>query len=87
LKRDKGIGIILFTVSVITIVAYGWLLYGFPIIVLQVTAFVAVAGVLAVLAWIGWTLATTPPAPPIAAETKEGAQVSSNLGQEKIEES
>lgn len=61
MNRDKAIGTILLMGSIIIIILYGWLLYGFPIIVLQVTAFVAVAGVFAILAWIGWTLATTPP--------------------------
>jgi predicted DNA-binding transcriptional regulator len=61
LNRDRAIGTILLMGSVIAIIVYGWLLYGFPIIVLQITAFVVVAGVLAILAWIGWTLATTLP--------------------------
>jgi len=54
--------------SIIGIVAYGWLLYAFPTIVLQVTAFIAVGGILGILAWIGWTMATTPPPAPIEAE-------------------
>ena len=44
---------------------YGWLVYAFAIIVLQLTAFLAVAAVLVILAWIGWTMATTPPPEPI----------------------
>ena len=32
---------------------------------MQLTAFIAVAGVLGILAWIGYTLATTPPPKPI----------------------
>jgi len=54
--------------SVIGIVAYGWLLYAFSTVVLQVTAFIAVAGILGILAWIGWTMATTQPPAPIEAE-------------------
>jgi len=48
---------------------YGWLVYAFAIIVLQLTAFLAVAAVLVILAWIGWTMATTPPPEPIDFET------------------
>jgi len=44
---------------------YGWLLYVFAMIILQLTAFLAVAAVLVILAWIGWTMATTPPPEPI----------------------
>jgi len=52
--------------SIAGIVIYGWLLTTpFSILVLQVTAFLAVAGVLGILAWIGYTLATTPPPKPI----------------------
>jgi hypothetical protein len=37
-------------------------------IVLQITAFVAVGAVLAVAAWIGWTMTTTPPPAPLEVE-------------------
>ncbi len=46
-------GAIILVVSVVGIVVYGWLLYAFPTIVLQITAFVAVALVLVIAAWIG----------------------------------
>jgi len=68
LNRDQSIGAIILVASVIGIVAYGWLLYAFPTVVLQVTAFIAVAGILGILVWIGWTMATTPPPAPIEAE-------------------
>ena len=51
------------------ILVYGWLLYMFAMMVLQLTAFLAVAAVLVILAWIGWTMATTPPPEPIDFET------------------
>jgi len=35
------------------------------LLVVQVSAFLAVAAVLAVVAWIGYTLATTPPMEPL----------------------
>jgi predicted DNA-binding transcriptional regulator len=68
LNRDQTIGAVILIASVIGIVAYGWLLYSFSIVVLQITAFIAAAGVLGILAWIGWTMATTPPPAPIEAE-------------------
>ena len=76
LSRDQVIGAIILVVSLLGIVAYGWLLCFYPLVVVQVTAFVAVAAVLALLAWIGWTLATTPPL-----ESIEGAE-----GEEKEKE-
>ena len=51
--------------SILGIVVYAVLLYLYPQPVLQITAFVAVAGILAISAWIGWTMATTPPPPPL----------------------
>ncbi|MHB9301396.1 transcriptional regulator [Thermofilum pendens] len=41
------------------------------LLLLQLTGFVAVAGVLGILAWIGFTLATTPPPKPIEEIEKE----------------
>jgi len=38
---------------------------------LQITGFIAVAGVFGVLAWIGYTLVTTPPPKPIEEVEKE----------------
>lgn len=58
--------------SIAGITLYGYLLttpYSF--LLLQLTAFIAVAGVLAILAWIGYTLATTPPPKPIEEIEKE----------------
>lgn len=54
--------------SAIAIAVYGWLLYAFSMAVLQITSFIAVAGVLGIVAWIGWTMATTPSLAPIEAE-------------------
>jgi predicted DNA-binding transcriptional regulator len=65
MSKDQMMGVSILTVSVVVIVVYAWLLYTYALIVLQITAFVAVAGVLAITAWIGWTMATTPPPAPI----------------------
>lgn len=47
------------------IVGYGVLLWLWPTVVLQVTAFMGVAVILGILAWVGWTMATTPPPAPL----------------------
>jgi predicted DNA-binding transcriptional regulator len=70
-SKDQTLGAVILVVSIIGIVAYGVLIWYFPLIVLEVTAFLAVAGVLAILAWIGYTLATTPPPQPIEEIEKE----------------
>jgi len=59
--------------SVIGILVYAWILFftDWALILLQITAFIAVAGVLGILAWIGYTLATTPPPKPIEEIEKE----------------
>jgi predicted DNA-binding transcriptional regulator len=69
MNKDQAIGTVILIASVATLVAYSWLLYAYAIVVLQITAFVAVAAVLVILAWIGGTMATTPPPAPFEPET------------------
>ncbi len=68
MSKDQVLGAVILVVSVVGLVAYGWLLYAFPMITLQVTAFIAVGVVLVIGAWIGWVMATTPPPAPLEAE-------------------
>jgi len=68
MNKDQGIGAVILVGSVAGIVLYAWLIYTFTILVLQITAFVAVAGILGIAAWIGWTMATTPPPAPLEPE-------------------
>jgi predicted DNA-binding transcriptional regulator len=68
MNKDQGIGAVILVASAIGVIAYAWLLFTYAILVLQVTAFVAVAAVLVILAWIGWTMATTPPPAPLEPE-------------------
>ena len=68
MNKDQTIGAIILVASLSALVAYTWLLYAYAIVVLQITAFLAVAAVLVILAWIGWTMATTPPPAPIELE-------------------
>jgi predicted DNA-binding transcriptional regulator len=65
LNKDRIIGVAITVGSVAGIVAYGWLIYAFPLIVLQATAFIAITVLLGILAWIGWTMTTTPQPTPI----------------------
>jgi len=59
-------GVILF-VSLLGVVGYFYLVFMSPWawLVIQVSAFLAVAAVLVIVAWIGYTLATTPPPVPL----------------------
>jgi predicted DNA-binding transcriptional regulator len=70
-SKDQTLGAVILVLSLVGIVVYGVLIWYFTIPVLEITAFVAVAGVLAILAWIGYTLATTPPPQPIEEIEKE----------------
>jgi len=79
MSRDQLIGLVLLLGSIIGIIIYAWLLFFWnPQIVLQLTAFVIVAGILVVLGWIGFTLATTPPPQPIEELTKEEPKTEEN---------
>jgi predicted DNA-binding transcriptional regulator len=73
LSRDQGLGVLLVIAGILGILIYGWLVFftSWWAIVLQITAFVAIAAVLAIIAWIGYTLATTPPPKPIEEIEKE----------------
>jgi predicted DNA-binding transcriptional regulator len=68
MNKDQGIGAVLLVAGIVGIIIYAWLLYAYALVVLQVTAFIAVAAVLVILAWIGWTMATTPPPAPLEPE-------------------
>ena len=65
MANDRALGGAIFGGSIIGIIIYAGLLYWWPLIILQVTAFLAVVVLLGILAWIGWTMATTPPPEPI----------------------
>lgn len=73
MSRDQVIGVLMATGSVIGLLIYLYLLWfsEYTLIVLQLTATLAVGAVLFILAWIGYTLATTPPPPSIEEIEKE----------------
>jgi predicted DNA-binding transcriptional regulator len=70
---DRVVGALILIGSIVGILAYFWLVFLSPWVVLtmQLTAFVAIAAVLAILAWIGYTMATTPPPMPIEEFTED----------------
>ncbi|MCD6357080.1 MAG: transcriptional regulator [Thermoproteales archaeon] len=87
MSKDQLIGALLMAGSIAGILIYGYLLITpYSYIVLQLTAFVAVAGVLGILAWIGYTLATTPPPKPIEEIEKEIEEELKKLEAEMKEE-
>ena len=65
MANDRAVGMGIFGGSIIGIVLYGVLIYYYPLLILVITAFLAVLILLAILAWIGYTMATTPPPEPI----------------------
>jgi len=79
MNKDQGIGAVLLVASIVGIVVYAWLLFAYAIVVLQITAFVAVAAVLVIAAWIGWTMATTPPPAPLEPEATATATESAKV--------
>jgi len=94
MSKDQVIGILLLVVSIIGILIYGWIVFftEWFLLLLQITGFIAVAGVFGILGWIGYTLATTPPPKPIEEiekeleqELKEIEEESSKRNDEKVE--
>jgi predicted DNA-binding transcriptional regulator len=65
--NDKLLGCVIFLCSLLGIACYFYLVFLSPwaLLVVQVSAFLAVAAVLVIMAWIGYTLATTPPPEPL----------------------
>jgi predicted DNA-binding transcriptional regulator len=84
MSTDKQIGIAIFAASIAGILVYGWLVFfGAPMIVLQLTAFVAISLILGILAWIGYTMATTPPPEPISETLDDTLQEKNEKEQSK----
>jgi len=83
MNKDQGIGALILVASIAGILVYAWLLFTYAIVVLQITALVAVAGVLVIAAWIGWTMATTPPPAPLEPESPATASTEGTANPEK----
>ncbi|WP_440059795.1 transcriptional regulator [Thermogladius sp. 4427co] len=88
MSRDQVVGWVLVVVSIIVIIAYGYILFAtqYSQILLQITAMIAVVGVFGILAWIGYTLATTPPPKPIEEIEKEIEEELKKLEQEQVKQ-
>jgi len=71
--------------SIVVAVLYIWglLTPGWDLIVLKLTAAVAVLAVLGILGWIGYSLATVPPPEEISPELIEGESEESKEGSEQ----
>ncbi|RLE56407.1 MAG: transcriptional regulator [Candidatus Methanomethylicota archaeon] len=86
MNKDQAVGALLLVGGIIGIIIYGWLLITYPLIMLQLTAFIAVAAVGLIIAWIGYTLATTPPPKPMEEIEKELEEELKTLEEEEKEE-
>jgi len=64
---DRVLGAVILLGSLLGIAIYFWLVFlsAWAVLVIQISAFAAVAAVLVIVAWIGYTLATTPPPEPL----------------------
>jgi predicted DNA-binding transcriptional regulator len=89
MSRDQLIGAALAVISILVIIVYGWILFftEWSMLLLQLSAFIAVVGVFGILAWIGYTLATTPPPKPIEEIEKEIEEELKKLEAEQKQES
>lgn len=81
MSKDQIIGLFLFLGGIAGIALYFWLVFLSPWVslILEITAFLAVAAVLAIMAWVGYTLAITPPPEPIE-------EIEAKKEEEKVEE-
>jgi len=77
MDRERAIGAAVMILSIVGIAVYGLLLYTYPVVVLQLSIFAAVAVVLLIVAWIGWTMASTPSQPAVGKEPVGGSGAAS----------
>mgnify|MGYP000400852559 CR=1 FL=1 len=80
MTKDQAIGTLLLIAGILGIIIYNYLILageniiilGIPadILLLKLTAIIAVTAILAIIAWVGYTLMTTPP-PEIPSEIEE----------------
>ncbi|MEM0484884.1 MAG: transcriptional regulator [Pyrobaculum sp.] len=89
MHRDKVVGLALMAIGVAGILIYGWLVFLSPwqFLILQLTAFIAVAAMLGILAWVGYALATTPPPKPIEEIEREVQKALEEIERQMKEES
>ena len=75
MSKDQSYGVVILAVSIVGIILYGYLVYTWALVTLQVTAFLGVALILIIAAWIGYTMATTPPPAPLEPEATSTSAV------------
>ncbi|MDG6994342.1 MAG: transcriptional regulator [Nitrososphaerota archaeon] len=72
MAKDRAIGAALVAGAVIGVIIYFALMFllgdNIALLVLKISAFVAVLAILAILGWIGYVMATTPPPVPLEPE-------------------
>lgn len=68
--RTTGTLLMIGAIGILALYSYG--LYQFTILVLAITAFIAVALVLGLVGWIGYSIATTSPPPSPEPEPSTG---------------
>jgi len=81
LANDRVLGGGILAGSIVGAIVYGVLMYFWPVILLELTAFVAVVLLLGIPAWIGWTMASTP-SPEAAPEISEPVPVATGEGRD-----
>jgi predicted lipid-binding transport protein (Tim44 family) len=80
MARDRLIGVALVVGAVVGVLIYGFLIFMVaPLLVLEISAFVAVLAILAILGWIGYVMATTPPPVPLEPEPTADATTSGGV--------
>ena len=69
---DRIVGTLVMLGSFIALVLYGIFVFSdYALLVIKLTAFLAVAAVLLIVGWIGYTLPTTPPPEPMDFSVEE----------------
>jgi predicted DNA-binding transcriptional regulator len=75
MNTDQILGAAIMIISILAIIVYGYLIFMYPLIVLQITVFLVIAVILGILAWIGYTLLTTPAPKPVEETSESNKQI------------
>jgi len=75
MNTDQILGAVIMIISILAIIVYGYLIFMYPLIVLQITVFLVIAVILGILAWIGYTLLITPAPKPVEEKSESNKQI------------
>jgi predicted DNA-binding transcriptional regulator len=75
MNTDQILGAAIMIISILAIIVYGYLIFTYPLIVLQITVFLVIAVILGILAWIGYTLLITPAPKPVEETSESNKQI------------